>query len=77
MDVDLILDFLRSNIGTTYAVATQVSDENKLGVDMSDWGGLRRPRECAPFQQLRNAEGGYREYVLRQVTKLCPWHHWV
>ena len=53
VDVDLILDFLRSNIGTTYAVATQVSDENKLGVDMSDWGGLRRPRECAPFQQSR------------------------
>eukprot|EP00966_Prymnesium_polylepis_P174929 4047975-Prymnesium_polylepis.1 len=75
-DVLLIKDFLRQHIGTTYATATQPSDANLMGVDMSDWGGLRRPRACAPFNQLRGANGGYREYVRRQVAKLCPWHHW-
>ena len=77
VDVDKVKDFLRGTIGTTYAAATLPSDVNLLGVDMADWGGLRRPRACAPFQQIRNAEGGYREYVRRQLVKLCPWHHWV
>ena len=76
-DVLLIKRFLRAHIGTTYATATQPSDANLLGVDMSTWGGLRRQRVCAPFNQLRGAQGGYREYVRRQITKLCPWHHWV
>eukprot|EP00966_Prymnesium_polylepis_P167928 3882574-Prymnesium_polylepis.1 len=75
-DVLLIKEFLRQHIGTTYATATQPSDANLLGVDMTDWGGLRRPRACAPFNQLRGANGGYRLYVRRQLAKLCPWHHW-
>ena len=45
-DVLLIKEFLRKHIGATYATATQPSDANLLGVDMSDWGGLRQPREC-------------------------------
>jgi hypothetical protein len=76
-DVLLIKEFLRKHISATYATATQPSDANLLGVDMSDWGGLRRPRECAPFNQLRDAQAGYRDYVRRQLTKLCPWHHWM
>ena len=76
-DVALIKEFLRQHIGTTYATATQPSDAYLLGVDMSGWGGLRQPRVCALFNQLRAANGGYREYVRRQVAKLCPWHHWV
>ena len=76
-DVLLIKEFLRQHIGTTYNTATQPSDANLLGVDMAEWGGLRRPRACAPFNQLRGAQGGYREYVHRQLAKLCPWHHWV
>ena len=75
-DVLLIKEFLRQHIGTTYASATQPSDANLLGVDMSDWGGLSRPRVCAPFNQLRGANGRYRLYVRRQLAKLCPWHHW-
>lgn len=75
-DVQLILEFLRGTIGTTYREATRPSDNNLLGVDMADWGGLRRPRARAPFNQVRNANGGYRWYVRRQITKLCPWHHW-
>ena len=77
VDVDLIKDFLSSNIGSTFATATQPSDANSLTVDMAEWGGLRRPRACAPFQQVRNAAGGYRTYVRNQLTKLCPWHHWM
>ena len=76
-DVLQIKEFLRQHIGTTYTTATQPSDANLLGVDMADWGGLRRPRACAPFNQVRGAQGGYREYVRRQLAKLCPWHHWV
>ena len=75
-DVLLMKEFLHQCIGSTYATVTQPSDANLLGVDMTDWGGLRRPRACAPFNQLRAANGGYREYVRRQVAKLCPWHHW-
>ena len=76
-DVDLIKEFLRKLIGTTYGAATQPSDANLLGVDMADWGGQRRARECAPFVQLRHGQNGYREYVRKQIAKLCPWHHWV
>eukprot|EP00964_Phaeocystis_antarctica_P162515 scaffold136942_cov217-Phaeocystis_antarctica.AAC.1 len=65
VDVDVIKDFLRGKLGTTYAAATRPSDDNLLGVDMADWGGLRKARACAPFQQIRNAQGGYREYVRR------------
>ena len=35
-DVQRIKEFLRQNIGTTYATATQPSDANLLGVDMTD-----------------------------------------
>jgi len=76
IEKEKIKTFLRANIGTTYAMATQPSDDNLLNVDMADWGGLRRPRACAPFAQIRNAQAGYREYVRRQLTKLCPWQHW-
>ena len=75
-DVQLIKEFLRTNIGTTYAAATQQSNDNLLSVDMSDWGGRAYPRANAPFQQLRNAQNGYREYVQNQLQKLCPWQRW-
>jgi len=77
VDVQKIKEFLRDNIGHTYAEATSPCDQNVLAVDMSDWGGLRRPRARAPFNQLRGAQGGYRYYVRAQLAKLCPWHHWL
>ena len=40
-DVDLLLDWLRKSIGTTYTQATAPSEDNLLGVDMSRWGGIR------------------------------------
>ena len=77
VDVQLILTFLRLHIGSTYATCTLPSDDNLLAVDMTDWGGLRQARACAPFAQLRQGNVGYREYVQRQLAKLCPWHHWL
>ena len=75
-DVNAIKAFLHANIGSTYAIVTQASDDNVLDVDMSEWGGLRSPRASAPFNQIRRAQYGYREYVQHQVTKLCPWQRW-
>ena len=46
------------------------SDDNLLGVDMTDWGGLHRQRAHAPFNQVRNADGGYREYVRHQLATI-------
>ena len=75
-DVLKIKEFLRANIGADYATATQQSNDNDLAVDMSDWGGRAYPRTNAPFQQIRNAQNGYREYVTKQLAKLCPWQRW-
>ena len=75
-DVQAIKEFLRARIGTDYATATQQSDANLLSVDMAEWGGLRTPRGSAPFAQIRAANAGIREYVERQITKLCPWQRW-
>ena len=75
-DVNAIKNFLRAQIGGNYATCTQPSVANLLSVDMSEWGGLRTPRGSAPFNQIRAANAGVREYVTRQVTKLCPWQRW-
>ena len=57
-------DFLRKHVGTTYAEATQRSDDNKMSVDMKDWGDRNRPRTHAPWQQLRDKAVTNRAYVL-------------
>ena len=75
-DVAQMKEFLRTCIGRTYSQVTQPSDVNLLSVDMADWGGLRRARQCTPQQQMRKAMADYRSYVQRQVVKLCPWHTW-
>ena len=76
--VEKIKEFLRTNIGTTYAEATKSSHENKLSVDMTDWGGQqeRLARARAPWVQLRESMRDYRQFVRQEITKLCPWHHW-
>ena len=75
-DVEMIKEFLRTHIGTTFAQATAPSDANLLGVEMADWGGLRFPRGRAPWNQIADHYGSYRDYVRRQVAKICPWHQW-
>ena len=62
-DVALIKEFLRTHIGTTYATATQPSDANLLSVDMSDWGGLRRPRRRVHVRPLTRSVGRRRALV--------------
>ena len=76
VDVRSIKEFYRSTVGTNYATATQPSNDNLMSVDMSDWGGRQYPRTNAPFAQIRRAQDGIREYVTRQVAKLCPWQRW-
>ena len=76
VDVLAMKEFLRARIGTNYAAATRSSNDNQLSVDMSDWGGRAYPRTNAPFAQIRNAQNGIREYVERQLGKLCPWQRW-
>ena len=76
VDVDKIKDFLRDKIGSTFREATSPSDANLLGVDMSTWGGLRRPRACAPFAVIKRQQPRIAAYVRAQVAKLCPWHLW-
>ena len=64
----------RENLSWTRACSGPLSDVNLLSVDMTDWGGLRRARECSPWQQIRKSMADYRSFVRRQVIKLCPWH---
>ena len=75
-DVKLMKKFLHDKIGSTYDVCTQSSDENLLSVDMTNWGGRANPRSGAPFNQIRRAQTGYREYVRDVVTRVCKWQHW-
>lgn len=76
-DKKIVKDFLRNAIGADFATATTPSDENLLGLDLSEWGGSNRSRVNAPWAQMMRTMHDYREYVLHNVTKLCPWHHWV
>ena len=41
-DKELIKEFLRERIRTTFQECTAPSDENVLDVDVKDWGGSRR-----------------------------------
>ena len=75
-DVEKIKEFLREKIGTDFRAATTPSDENPLDLHMAEWGGNRRARQCTPWARMEGGMRDYRAYVTRQVTKLCPWHHW-
>ena len=75
-DVNTIKDFLRANIGTTYAAATAASDANALNLDLSDWGGTRRPREQAPWAQMEREMADVDRFVRELIVRLCPWHQW-
>ena len=75
-DVLLIKEHLRAHVGTTWAQCTQPSDANLLSLDLADWGGLRNARARAPQRQLEQSHASYRDYVRREVAKLCPWHYW-
>ena len=75
-DVETIKKFLRAKIGPDFTTATRPSHENLLVVDMSDWGGNQYPRRNTPWVKMQRETRHYRNYVRRNVTKLCPWHRW-
>ena len=79
-DVEAIKEFLRLNIGTTFAQCTTPSDANLLGLDMKHWGGDRsavHKWNGTPWAQRRRAMQDYRRYVMEKVCKACPWHRWL
>ena len=79
-DVEMMKEFLREKIGNNYAKATSPSDDNLLGLDLSEWGGDRNAQEKrngTPWRQMQRAMADYRDYVERKVADLCPWHRWV
>ena len=66
-------------IGTDYATATAPSDDNLLGLDLSQWGGDRRAadrRKGAPWERRKRAMADGREYIRKKVTTYCPWMMW-
>ena len=73
-DKELIKEFLRERIRTTFQECTAPSDENVLEVDVKDWGGSRRGamRNHAPWRQMERAMEDYRMYVRKHLGKLCP-----
>ena len=79
-DVELIKEFLRAKIGTTWAQATQPSNANSLDVDLSSWGGGRNgganARRRTPWGQMRDSMIDYRRYVRDVLGRYCPWHRW-
>jgi hypothetical protein len=79
-DKELIKEFLRQHIGTTYAQCTAPTDVPLPGMDMSEWGGTRRARDVrrhTPWAQMADGMTDYRDYVTRKVGDLCPWHKWL
>jgi hypothetical protein len=77
--VALIKDFLRDKIGDTYVKATSATDENKMGLDLSSWGGdrdARQRRQGAPWEHQQRGMSDFREYVRGEIVKLAPWHLW-
>ena len=79
-DVDLLLDWLRKSIGTTYAQATAPSNDNLLGVDMSRWGGNRTAaakRANTPWAKRAAVMVGYGDYVRSKMRIYCHWQRWM
>jgi len=78
-DKKLLIEWLRTSIGTTYAQATQASNDNLLGVDMSRWGGDRdaaAKRRGAPWAKRIAVMQDCDEYVRRKMRDYCHWHSW-
>ncbi len=70
--------WLRESIGTTYAKATERSDDNLLGVDVSRWGGLRPDarRRASPWAQRERQMADLPTYVKLKLSQYCNWHRW-
>ena len=73
-DKELIKEFLRERIRTTFQECTAPSDVNVLEVDVKDWSGSRKGamRNHAPWRQMERAMENYRMYARKHLGKLCP-----
>ena len=74
--VELIKEFLRKELGTSWAEVTADSDENLLNLDLATWGGSRYARREAPWEQMQRENAGIDAYVRAEVCKMCNWHRW-
>ena len=78
-DVDIIKEHLRKHVGATYAEATSPSSANPLDINLSVWGGSVAGQHMRnrPWQQAASSMRSYREYVAKQLAKLCHRHKWM
>lgn len=78
-DVEIIKEFLRTSLGTTWAQVITPSTDNLLGLNMTDWGGDRSAAQKlshTPWAQIRATALNYREWVKKTITKAARWHTW-
>jgi hypothetical protein len=77
-DVDQIKEMLRTKVGRNFAECTAPDASNTLDIDLSNWGGSIAQRHMTrrPWQQAAESMSDYREYVSKQLAKLCHWHKW-
>jgi hypothetical protein len=80
---NLIKEWLRTSIGTTYAQATSPSDVDVLGLDMTRLGGSRvgangdrNRRNNTPWAKRRLVMRDYQDYIRQKMRDYCPWHRW-
>eukprot|EP00965_Chrysotila_dentata_P079233 2612722-Pleurochrysis_carterae.AAC.1 len=81
--VQTIFEFLNDTIGSTFTQATNASNVNLLGLDLSEWGGGRNfgmQRNRMPWEMMKRENMGARDYwafhVEMHIARLHPWHRW-
>ena len=76
--VELIKEYLRAHIGTTFNRATRASRENTLGIDTAGWWGTRTDRidEHLPWNLAAAQSRSNQQFVLDTLAKMCSWHRW-
>eukprot|EP00965_Chrysotila_dentata_P209723 6185468-Pleurochrysis_carterae.AAC.2 len=80
--IKAVVNFLNSTIGTTFTEASNPSNQNLMGLDLSKWGGFQAGcmrRTSLPWEKTKAANTGsneYRAYVAVHCGRLFPWHKW-
>ena len=73
---DKIKEWLRKSIGSDYSTCTAPSEENKLNLDLTRWGGARNTRRGAPWAKRRAVMVDVQAYVRKKMEDYTPWHRW-
>jgi hypothetical protein len=76
-DVSLLLEWMRTSVGTSYQQAFASKNTNDLNLDISERGGTvaRMPR-AVPWVSVRRTLQDQRQYIIDSLVKLCHWHKW-